>query len=323
MDSRRLRHFLAVYEHGTLGRAAAAIHVTQPALSKSIRQLEQELNVKLFERTPSGVVATLHGHTLSLHAKMIEAEMHNAEREIASLSGATKGSVTVGVTPSIAADLLPTTFLRLRAERPGITLKMQEGLMEQHIPALRRGELDVVIGGWFRGMHPDLVTEIVRRDEVLVFAGAHHPLVGQAPLALATLLEFPWVLPPQTQFWLDSFEKAFVGKGLPPPLPEAVTNSASFIKAMLQRYDCLSALPSQLLVAECRAGAIVPLRLTPLNIDIDITATYRKRAIQPAVFNAFMQALKGVCQPAGGLIVESAEPEKHKHAPPRGRAPTH
>lgn len=296
MDWRRLRHFLAVYEHGTFGRASEALHVTQPALSKSIRQLELELKVKLFERTPSGVVATLHGQTLSLHAKVIEAEMRNAEREIAALSGAAKGTVTVGVTPSVAADLMPRIFLKLHAERPGISVRVIEGLMEHHIPALRRGELDVVIGGWMRGMHPDLVTEIVQRDEVLVFAGAHHPLVSRSVVALATLLEFPWVMPPHTQFWLDLFEKTFVAHGLPPPVPDAVTNSPSFIKAMLLRDTYLCALPMQLLVSERQVGAIAPLPVAELAITMDIIATYRKRAVHPSVFNAFMAALKSVCQ---------------------------
>lgn len=321
MDSRRLRHFLAVYEHGTFGRAAAALHVTQPALSKSIRQLEQELKVKLFERTPSGVVATLHGQTLSLHAKVIEAEMRNAEREIAAFSGAAKGTVSVGVTPSVAADLMPRIFLKLHAERPGITVKVIEGLMEHHVPALRRGEIDVAIGGWIRGASPDLVTEIVLRDEVCVFAGAHHPLVSRSVVPLAGLLEYPWVLPPHTQFWLDQLEKTFVAYGLPPPIPDAVTNSPGFIKAMLLRDSYLSALPTQLLVNERQSGAITPLTVAEIAITMDITATYRKRSVHPSVFNAFMTALKSVCQPADVQeIVERAprrEPANERRS--RGR----
>jgi DNA-binding transcriptional LysR family regulator len=159
--------------------------------------------------------------------------------------------------------------------------------------------LDVINGGWVRAMHPDLVTEIVLREEIKVFAGAHHPLVSRSSVALSTLLEFPWVMPPHTQFWLDQFEKTFVSHALPPPVPSAVTNSASFIKAMLLRDTYLSALPGQLLVSERQAGAIVPLPIAELEISMDITATYRKRAVHPSVFNAFMGALKSVCEPPG------------------------
>src|SRR3712207_6617489 len=122
MNSVRLQRFLAIYEHRSFGRAAAELHVTQPALTKSIQLLEEELNVKLFERTASGVVPTIYGEALSLHAKVIEAEMKNAAREIATLSGAIKGEVTVGVTPSVATDIIPRAFLKLQKERPGIKL---------------------------------------------------------------------------------------------------------------------------------------------------------------------------------------------------------
>lgn len=301
MDSRRLRHFLEVYKHRSLGRAAGALHVTQPALSKSIHLLEEELNVKLFERTPSGVVPTVFGEKLSLHARMIEAELHNAAREIAALSGDAKGEVTVGVTPSVAADLMPRTFFRLHAERPGISLKVMEGLMEHLVPALRRGEIDVVVGGWVRGMHPDLVTEVVLRDSVRVFAGAGHPLVRQPVVALASLLEYPWVLPPHTQFWLDLFEKTFVSHGLAPPIPDAVTSSATFIKAVLLRDVYLSVLPAQLMMNEQKTGSIVPLPVAEVAITMEITASYRKRAVHPSAFNAFLATLKRVCQPAPEL----------------------
>ena len=297
MHSRRLRHFLAVYEHHSLGRAAEELHVTQPALSKSIQQLEGELKVKLFERTPGGMVPTLYGEALSLHAKVIEAEMQNAAREIATLSGAAKGEITVGVTPSVAANIVPRTFLKLQEERPGINLRVMEGLMENHVPALRRGELDVVIGGWVRGIHPDLTTEIILREDILVFAGAQHPLALKPTIQLESLLEYPWVMPPHTQFWLQLFEKTFIARGMPPPIPSAVTNSAGFIKAMLTRGNYLSALPSQLLGSEREVRVVVALPIAELSVQMDITATYRKRAIRLSAFDAFMSTVKSVCGP--------------------------
>ena len=129
MSLRRLHHFLGVYEHGSLGRAAEALHLTQPALSKSIQQLEASLDVKLFERTPVGVVPTIYGDTLSRHAKVIEAEIRNAEREIAIMRGGSKGEVSVGVTPSIAANLMPHTVLKLHDEKPDIQVRVLESTL--------------------------------------------------------------------------------------------------------------------------------------------------------------------------------------------------
>ncbi|MBV9004349.1 MAG: ATP-binding cassette domain-containing protein [Solirubrobacterales bacterium] len=107
MDSRRLEHFLAAFRHGSLGRAAAELHISQPGLSKSIRQLERELEVKLFERTPMGLQPTVFGEALATHASSVQSELDSASREIAMLRGAAKGVVRIGVTPSVAASLMP------------------------------------------------------------------------------------------------------------------------------------------------------------------------------------------------------------------------
>lgn len=295
MNSVRLQRFLAIYQHRSFGRAAAELHVTQPALTKSIQLLEDELRVKLFERTASGVVPTIYGEALSLHAKVIEAEMKNAAREIATLSGAVKGEVTVGVTPSVAAELIPRAFLKLQAERPGIQLTILEGLMEHHVPALRRGELDLVIGGWVRGNHPDLTTEVLMRDDVLVFAGEDHPLAEAARVTKEQLFDYPWVMPPNSQFWVHSFEQAFAAHGLKPPQPAATTNSPGFIRAMLLRNLYLSALPARLLINETRGGRIIALPVEELEVGFDVTLTYRTQVVRLPAFNIFVEMLRSSC----------------------------
>ncbi len=296
MNSRRLQHFLAVFEHRGFGRAAEELHVTKPALSKSIQLLEEELNVVLFERTASGVVPTLYADTLALYAKAVEAEMRNASREIARLSGAMKGEVKVGITPSVAAYLMPRTFLKLQDERPSITFNIVEGIMDHHLLALRQGDLDFVIGGWVPGVYPDLATEVVQRDDVRVFAGAKHPLAGKKNVPLKSLLDYAWVLPPPTQFWLQLFEKSFVSQGLQPPIPNAVTNSPSFIKATLLDHKYLSALPARSLNNEVQFGEIVALPVAEMAIAIDITVSYRKRDEHLTACNMFIAALKTACQ---------------------------
>lgn len=295
MNSVRLQRFLAIYQHRSFGRAASALNVTQPALTKSIQLLEEELGVRLFERTGSGAIPTVYGEALSLHAQVIEAEMRNAAREIATLSGAAKGEVTVGVTPSVAADLIPRVFLKLQKERPGISINVIERLMEHHVPALRRGELDLIIGGWVRGDHPDLATEVLMRDEVLIFAGEDHPLTELTSVPWTSLFDYPWVLPPHSQFWVQGLEQAFAQRGLQPPVPAATTNSAGFIRAMLLRNLYLSALPARLLINDTRGGRIVALTVDGLSVGFDITLTYRRQVVPLPAFNYFIDTVKSVC----------------------------
>lgn len=296
LNSRRLEHFLAVYEHRSFGRAASVVHVSQPALSKSIQLLEEELGVQLFERATSGVLPTIYGEALAGHAKVIQAEMQNAAREIATLSGANSGEVLIGATPSVAADLLPRVFEALQKSRPGIRLRVIEGLMEDHIPALRRGELDVFVGGWASDAHPDLSTKLIMRDQIRIFAAADHPLAGKSAVALPDLLTHPWILPPPTQFWVDQVMQIFVSSGLTPPVPHAVANSAGFIKAVLLQQDFLSALPARLLCAEVAGDSVVAIDVKELSVSVNITATYRRQAIRLSAFEVFMKVLTDVGQ---------------------------
>lgn len=294
MDSRSLKRFLAVYEMGSIGAAAEALHLSQPALSKSIHQLEDQLGTRLFERTPGGVVPTIYGDTLSLHAKVIEAEIRNAAREIATLTGATKGEISIGATPSVAADIMPRLALKLHAERPGIRLKVREGLMDVNIPALRMGELDMVVGGWSQGMHADIITERLMGDEASVFCGKGHPLSGKKT-SLAALIDYPWVMAPYTQFWLDTFEKAFVTRGLNPPLASIIANSPMFIREMLLGDEFLTFLPTRLLHRDLSIGLVRTLATDAISAKIDLTICYRERSVHPSAFNLVLTCLKQTC----------------------------
>jgi DNA-binding transcriptional LysR family regulator len=195
LESRRLRHFLAVFELGSIGQASEKLLLTQPALSKSLRQLEDELGVRLFDRTPLGVVPTVFGNALALHAKSIEAQIRTAEAQIASLKGKAKGHVRVGIGPSVARNIMPAVTLSVQALHPDIALSVHEGLVDDLIPKLRLGELDVVVGAWPRVTDAMFTSEVVLSDRLEVLAGSGHPLAGRR-VELPDLLAHPWALPP-------------------------------------------------------------------------------------------------------------------------------
>lgn len=292
LDSRRLRHFLAVYDLRSIGQAAEKLFLTQPALSKSIRQLEEDLKVKLFDRTPLGVVPTVFGDALAQHAKVIRSEIRHAETEIANLRGATKGHVTVGVGPSVAANFMPIATQRLRKERPGVNLTVIEGLGDTLIPALRRGEIDLAIGAWPRIVDGDLTAEVVLREELSVVCGPKHPLTKEKKPQLKELLDHPWVLPPQTQRWRQLFEETFLAQGLSPPAPVVTSNSASYIRTLLLDNQFLSYLSHKLL--PLKPQPLVALPLPQLTREIDVTVTYRERAVLSPSSHALIGALRSM-----------------------------
>lgn len=296
LDSRRLRHFLAVYDLRSIGQAAEKLFLTQPALSKSIRQLEEDLGAKLFNRTPLGVVPTVYGETLAQHARVIRSEMRHAETEIANLRGAVKGHVTVGVGPSVATYLMPLATQRVRKQKPGIRFTIIEGLVDNIIPALRRGEIDLAVGTWPRVADSDLTAEVLVRDRVCVVAGPRHPLTRRKRVELSELLDYPWILPPETQRLRQLLEETFLAQGLSPPVPSVNSNSASFIRSALLDQQSLSFLPLQSLPTRSRTTSLVAINVDGLARDVDVTITYRERAVLAPAAQVLIGALREVVE---------------------------
>src|SRR5215469_9982332 len=108
MHSRLLRHFLGVVEKRNITAAAEALHISQPALTRSIRQLEKTIGVDLFERLPTGVVLTRHGEVLAQRAKLMDLEYKHALAEIKALEQGLSGTLQIGAGPVWITDILPT-----------------------------------------------------------------------------------------------------------------------------------------------------------------------------------------------------------------------
>jgi DNA-binding transcriptional LysR family regulator len=297
MDTRRLRHFLTVYQLGSIGHAAETLPITQPALSKSIRHLEAELECELFERTPTGVVPTIFGEALAHYARQIAGEIESARGRIAELRGGQTGEVRIGVGPSIAVNMMPMVTRRAQAERPGVRLEVREGLVDTIFPALRRGELDLVVGLWPRSLDRDFRVQTLLSDRIGVLAAAEHPL-AKAKASLSDLCSYPWALPPRSQRWRMTLDEFFLSEGLEPPRAQVESNSAAYLKSLILSGDYLSYLPYQLVRSSDQAGRIVMLDADVPRLEPPVSVTYREGAIRsPAtayvvgVFSAIGQEL--------------------------------
>jgi len=295
LESRRLRHFLTIYELGSIGQAADKLLLTQPALSKSIRQLEDDLRVRLFDRTPMGVVPTVFGKALALHAKAIEAQVRQAEAQISSLRGVAKGTIAVGVGPSVATHLMPLATITLQTLQPDIELCVTEGLVDDLLPALRRGEINIAVGAWPKIADPAFTTEVLLHDVISVYARADHPLAGRR-LQMHELLTHPWAMPPSTQRWRQHLEERFFARGLSPPKPAVVSNSSTFLLALLHRGDYLSFLPGQL---SGQDAGLVAINVDLEPFDAEISMTYKERSLADPSCVEVIQVLRTIGSEAG------------------------
>lgn len=159
LDLRDLRYFEVIAQTGHLGRAAKALHRTQPALTSCVRRLEQALGTALFERVGRGIRLTTAGRALSVRARSLRVAAEEAMREIADLGAGVAGHVRVGVLPTLARFLLPEATQLFLCEAPEVTIKAQVAQNDVLAAQLASGELDLI------------VTTPVRADESIVRHG--------------------------------------------------------------------------------------------------------------------------------------------------------
>src|SRR4051812_38580285 len=145
MELRSLQYFVQVADEGSITGAADKLGVAQPALTRRIKQLEEELGAQLLTRLPRGVRLTSAGRDFLEHARKVMVEVSRARDQVRANPRAVKGRVVVGTSPTLAPLLLPGCVARARQLLPGVALKLVEGFSPQLLDALLAGRLDVAV----------------------------------------------------------------------------------------------------------------------------------------------------------------------------------
>ncbi|WP_151770350.1 LysR family transcriptional regulator [Streptomyces abyssomicinicus] len=196
MELRQLRHFLTLAEECHFGRAAARLHVAQPALSQQVKQLERELGVSLFNRSTRHVELTEAGQHLVEHARALVAEEERTLVHMRELATGHAGRVSVGFIGTATYDVLPRVARTVRARLPRITLELRgETLTPQLAEGLRSGAFDLAV---LRGAldAQDIRTVPLRSEPLMAVLPSHHRLAGRPSVPLADLAGEPFVVHP-------------------------------------------------------------------------------------------------------------------------------
>ncbi|MBE3639494.1 LysR family transcriptional regulator [Mangrovicoccus algicola] len=191
MDLKRLQTFLRVAETGSLSAASDRMRIAQPALSRQIRLLEEEIGQVLFLRSREGMALTPAGALLQTRISGLLRQLDQGIDEVRSLRDAPRGRVAVGLVPSAAAVMGADLALSVRAAHPGIRLSLQQGYTSHLTDWLHRGEIDMALlyGGAGR-----LPAEELLREELVLVAPRGHPVLG-GPADFAALAGAAMVLP--------------------------------------------------------------------------------------------------------------------------------
>lgn len=257
---RQLRLLVAIVEQGSLLRAGEAIGLTQPAVTRSLRELEASVGVPLFHRGNRGVTPTAYGKVLLGRARLALAQMSQAAEEIGDLAQGAGGRVAVGTLLAGSARLLPEAIDLLLRERPQVVVQVVEGTNDRLQPALARGELDLVVGRLSEFRHREgLEREALLSEGVTLVVRADHPLTRRSTSALAELDRWRWILPPPETSLRRQFDQAFLDAGLEPP-PAAV-ESVSLLtnRGLLLRSDLVGVWPAGVAREETADGRLAGL----------------------------------------------------------------
>lgn len=293
LEPRQLKAFLAIVRTGSLGRAAQTLHLTQPALSRVVKQMENQLRVQLFERRTTGMELTTFGKALLPYATHLTEEADLAIEEINVRLGLGRGTLRIGTVGSAAMVVLPSLVDRFQKQWPNLQLQITEAVEDKLAAALVNNDVDVVLSG------PIAETEEIMQvcehrfsDRSVVIASASHPLHERRKVALADLLEMPWAMPSSDAEPRRLFDALIHQLGAKPPRIAVETRSPSTIKAVVAQTRILGWLPEPLFAAEQAAGLIRTVRCDELVMPRRFFVYRRRRNFMAPALQQFLQALQ-------------------------------
>ncbi len=292
LDPRQLRAFLAIVRCGSLGLAAESLHITQPALSRIVRRLEDQLEVQLFERRTTGMELTAFGQALLPHATALSEEAAVALEQINSLRGLGHGTLRVGVVGSIAVTVLPTVLERMLSQWPKLHVQITEAVEDVLEAALTHNTIDVAICGTIPESEAlMLVAEAKFTDTYSVISAANHPLQKRRGLTVHDVLNIPWVMPSAEAEPRRQFNALMASLGVVPPRVVVESRSPSVIKAMIAQTNYLGWLPQPLFATEQQAGLLRPLPLKEMASQRRFFVYRRRRSVMPPPLSKFLELL--------------------------------
>ncbi len=295
MDLKQLRHFVAVIEHGNILRAAAAIHISQPALSKSVQKLEASVQAPLLERTIRGVTPTLFGETLYKHAKLILSQTQQALEDIGSYREGFKGHIKIGLGASFAGFMLPEAVINLLKKRPEITFSVVSKPYEELIPMLEQGELDAVLALFPPNpLNADLCYEPLISSDFKTVCRSEHPLADKKKVSLQDLADSEWVLFDRPQAAKILHAQIFTDADIPAPKPVIETSSVFFMKATLLQGDFLSFVPPGLVMEELNNGSLKTLDADTPPFRMKAGIIYRSTGVQQTTTTAIIEEIRSI-----------------------------
>ncbi|CAM6207189.1 LysR substrate-binding domain-containing protein [Klebsiella pneumoniae] len=278
----RLRHlhtFVAVAQQGTLGRAAETLNLSQPALSKTLNELEQLTGTRLFERGRLGAQLTLVGEQFLTHAVKVLDALNSAGQALNRKEGLNNDIVRIGALPTTALGILPTVIGQFHKQQKDITLQVATMNNTMLLAGLKSGEIDIGIG---RMSDPELMSglhyELLFLESLKLVVRPGHPLL-QETVTLSRVMEWPVVVSPKGTVPRQNAEALLQSQGCKMPAGCIETLSASLSRQLTVDFDYVWFVPSGAVKDDLRRGVLTALPIAtqgagePIGILTRVDAT--------------------------------------------------
>jgi len=290
---RHVRTFLEVARTGAIGKAAAVLNVSQPAVTRSIRELEAALGAAVIEPDGRGIRLTAAGEAFRRHAGASIAALHQGVDAVRAAGAAAQKPIRVGALPTVSARVMPAATSAYLADVPGGRLKIVTGENGVLLEQLAAGGLDLVVG---RMASPERMTgftfEHLYSEQVLFVVRAGHPLLDLVPFQLAAVAQYPMVMPTETAIIRPYVERFLVAHGLPEPGARIESVSDSFGRAFVRDSDAVWAISEGVVIGDIAAGSLAALPIDTSDTRGAVGITLRADAERPPSLQALMRAIR-------------------------------
>jgi DNA-binding transcriptional LysR family regulator len=305
LKTRQLLLLVALAEEGNIHRAAQVLNMTQPAASKLLKDLEDVLEVSLFERHPRGMRPTWYGETMIRHARIALASLNQAHDEVAALKAGRFGQVNIGAITAPGLTLLPPAVEAVKREQPTLRISLEIETSPVLLERLEQGKLDILVARLFAEHDKSqLRYEALTEEPVCALVRPGHPLLGMSGLGLRDVMSAGWIVPPAGSVLRHRFDLMFQEEGMAPPINVIETAALLFITRMLQQSDMIAVLATDVARYYASHGivALLPLEM-PCHMDAFGIITRTDRLLSPAA-KVMMKALKAASFAAYGRRLE-------------------
>lgn len=294
---RDLQILSAVVQWGSMAKAAAHLAMSQPAVSEAIASLEDALRVRLLDRSSRGIEPTIYAHALLKRGTVVFDELLQGIRDIEYLADPASGEVRIASSELFAAGLLPAAIARFSRRHPRVAIRvLQANTATLEFQELRARTVDLVLARTHEALaEDDLDIEVLGHDRHFVVAGTKSRWARRRKVALADLVDEPWIFP-ASQVVRELIAEAFRAHRLEVPRERVSAGSILLRHQLLATGRFLDVLPDSVLRYNARQWS---LKALPIDLGVKprsiATVTLKNRTVSPAV-RLFVEQLRSVAR---------------------------